>query len=102
MYTQNKNNSFNRLNTAKRLLTSLPILLLTAPNIAFAQQKTALTLSVTVNSNRDGAIQADDVLTLREAIAIANGNLPLEQLSTVEKSLVSTANQSRIEFNLPP
>jgi outer membrane protein OmpA-like peptidoglycan-associated protein len=102
MYTLLKNNYFNRLNAAKSLLTSLPILLLTAPNIAFAQQQTALSLSVTVNSNRDGEIQADDALTLREAIAIANGNLPLEQLSTVEKSLVSTANQSRIEFNLPP
>ena len=87
----------------KRLLTSLPVLLLTAPNIAFAQQNTALSLSVTVNSNQDGAIQADGNLTLREAIAIVNGNLPLEQLSSAEKSLVSNeSSQSRINFNLPP
>ncbi|MEM6752533.1 MAG: OmpA family protein [Cyanobacteria bacterium P01_C01_bin.38] len=85
----------------KRLLTSLPILLLTSPNIAFAQP-TALSLSVTVNSDRDGAIQADDALTLREAIAIVNGNLPIEQLSSVEKSLVSSgSSQSQINFNLP-
>ena len=87
----------------KRLLTSLPVLLLTAPNIAFAQQNTALSLSVTVNSNQDGAIQADDALTLREAIAIVNGNLPLEKLSAAEKSLVSSgSSQSRISFQLPP
>ena len=77
--------------------------MLTAPNIAFAQQNTALSLSVTVNSNQDGEIQADNALTLREAIAIVNGNLPLEQLSTAEKSLVSTgSSQSRISFQLPP
>ena len=87
----------------KRLLASLPALLLTTPNIAFAQPNTGLSLSVTVNSNRDAAIQADDNLTLREAIAIVNGNLSLEQLSTAEKSLVSTgSSQSQINFNLPP
>ncbi|MEM7580698.1 MAG: right-handed parallel beta-helix repeat-containing protein, partial [Cyanobacteria bacterium P01_A01_bin.80] len=87
----------------KRLLASLPVLLLTAPNIAFAQQNTALSVSVVVNSNQDGAIQADNSLTLREAVAIVNGNLPLEQLSAAEKSLVSTgSSQSRIAFNLPP
>ncbi|MGF1672950.1 MAG: OmpA family protein [Rivularia sp. (in: cyanobacteria)] len=87
-----------------RLLGIISILLLITPNIAFAQPATtALTLRVVVNSNQDGAIQADDILTLREAIAIVNGNLSLEQLSPVEKSLVSsTGNQSRIEFNLPP
>ncbi|MEO1431818.1 MAG: OmpA family protein [Cyanobacteria bacterium J06633_8] len=103
MYKKNRKTSFDLSNAAKRLLTTLPVLLLTAPNIAFAQPTTALSLSVTVNSNQDGAIQADDALTLREAIAIVNGNLPLEQLSAVEKSLVSTgSSQSRISFQLPP
>ncbi|MGB3651860.1 MAG: OmpA family protein [Rivularia sp. (in: cyanobacteria)] len=103
MYKNNTKNPFDKLNLAKRLLTSLPVLLLTAPNIAFAQQNTALSLSVTVNSNQDGAIQADDALTLREAIAIVNGNLPIEQLSSAEKSLVSsTGNQAEIKFNLLP
>ncbi|MEO0684305.1 MAG: hypothetical protein AAFY76_04440, partial [Cyanobacteria bacterium J06649_11] len=87
----------------KRLLTSLPVLLLTTPNIAFAQPNTALSLSVTVNSNQDGEIQADANLTLREAISIVNGSLSLEKLSTAEKSLVSSgSNQSEIKFNLPP
>ncbi|MBV6628220.1 MAG: OmpA family protein [Rivularia sp. (in: Bacteria)] len=86
----------------KRLLTNLPILLLTTPNIAFAQSNTALSLSVTVNSNQDGAIEADSNLTLREAISIVNGSLSLEQLSNAEKSLVSSgSNQSEIKFNLP-
>ncbi|MGB3758974.1 MAG: OmpA family protein [Rivularia sp. (in: cyanobacteria)] len=103
MYKKNKEKTFDKLNLAKRLLTSLPVLLLTAPNIAFAQQNTALSLSVTVNSNQDGEIQADNALTLREAIAIVNGNLPLEQLSAAEKSLVSSrSSQSRISFQLPP
>ncbi len=103
MYKNNRKNPFDKLNLAKRLLTSLPVLLLTAPNIAFAQQNTALSLSVTVNSNQDGVIQADGNLTLREAIAIVNGNLSLEQLSAAEKSLVSsTGNQAEIKFNLLP
>ncbi len=103
MYKNTKKNSFEKFNAAKRLLISLPVLLLTAPNIAFAQPTTALSLSVTVNSNQDGSIQADDKLTLREAIAIVNGNLSVEKLSAAEKSLVSSGNnQSRIEFNLAP
>ena len=103
MYKKNRKNSFEKFNAAKRLLTSLPVLLLTAPNIAFAQPATALSLNVTVNSNQDGAIQADDALTLREAIAIVNGNLSVEKLSAVEKSLVSSGSDgSRIEFNLAP
>ena len=102
MYKKDKRN-LDKFKVAKRLLTSLPVLLLTAPNIAFAQQNTALSLSVTVNSNQDGEIQADNALTLREAIAIVNGNLPIEQLSSAEKSLVSsTGNQAEIKFNLLP
>lgn len=87
----------------KPLLTSVPILLLTTPNIALTQTTTASKLRVVVNSNQDGTIKADDALTLREAIAIVNGTLPLEKLSAVEKSLVSSSssNQSRITFQLP-
>ena len=102
MYKNNRTN-LDKFKVTKRLLISVPVLLLTAPNIAFAQQNTALSLSVTVNNNQDGAIQADDALTLREAIAIVNGNLPLEKLSAAEKSLVSSrSSQSQINFNLPP
>ena len=65
---------------------------------------------VVVNSNEDGAIKADNALTLREAIEIVNGTLLVNKLSNAERSLVetlqcnvSTDNQCspRIEFNLP-
>ncbi|MBD2577137.1 right-handed parallel beta-helix repeat-containing protein [Oscillatoria sp. FACHB-1406] len=58
-------------------------------------------LEVRVNSNRD-RVAADEELTLREAIAILNGALPLEELSNSEQALVTPANGSRISFNLPP
>lgn len=61
-------------------------------------------LEIVVNSNQDGEIQADNSLTLREAIALVNGDLSLEKLSTAEKALVKTLssdNSSRIAFNLP-
>ena len=61
-------------------------------------------LRITVNSNQDGPILPDAGLTLREAIEIANGDLPLERLSQAEKLQVASAsgNSSRIEFDLPP
>ncbi|MGD1875113.1 MAG: OmpA family protein [Mastigocoleus sp.] len=60
-------------------------------------------VKIVVNSTMDGEIQADGELTLREAIEIANGKLPVEQLSTLEQTLVQPVNSggSRIEFNLP-
>ena len=60
---------------------------------------------VVVNSNQDGAIQPDEALTLREAIAIVNGQLSIDRLSDAEKALVkplTPGTPSRIEFNLPP
>ncbi|MEL6459145.1 MAG: OmpA family protein [Cyanobacteria bacterium J06621_15] len=110
MYNKARKNPFYQFKQSgkfpvniKRLLISLPILLLTTPNIASAQPNTGLSLSVTVNSNQDGGIQPDNSLTLREAISIVNGSLSLEQLSATEKSLVSsTNNQSEIKFSLPP
>jgi parallel beta-helix repeat protein len=60
-------------------------------------------LLVVVNSNQDGEIRADEAMTLREAIAIVNGTLPIEQLSGAEKAQVKISRDvSRIEFNLPP
>jgi outer membrane protein OmpA-like peptidoglycan-associated protein len=60
-------------------------------------------LRVVVNSNQDGNVQADNQLTLREAVELVNGTLKLEQLSTSEKAQVQpeTGGGSRIEFNLP-
>jgi len=61
-------------------------------------------LRVVVTNNQDGEIQPDNALTLREAISIVNGELPLERLSETERNNVSSAtgNRSQIEFNLPP
>ncbi len=57
-------------------------------------------LRLVVNSNQD-IIQSDAVLTLREAISIVNGVLPIEKLSDAEKSQLSPASRFSIEFNLP-
>ena len=55
----------------------------------------------TVNSNAD-EIKADNGLTLREAIALINGELKLENLSSAERSQVTPASDaSTIGFNLP-
>jgi hypothetical protein len=63
-----------------------------------------LPVKVVVNSDRDGAISADNFLTLREAIEIVNGTLSQDKLSSAEQKLVQplkTPGTSRIEFNLP-
>jgi outer membrane protein OmpA-like peptidoglycan-associated protein len=60
-------------------------------------------MQITVNSHRD-EIKADNDLTLREAIAILNGDLKLEQLSPAERKQIQdiTPNsRNRIEFQLP-
>ena len=60
---------------------------------------------IVVNSNKDGTILADEDLTLREAIAFANGSLSLEELSEAERRQVTRVPQGErtaIEFNLPP
>jgi outer membrane protein OmpA-like peptidoglycan-associated protein len=60
-------------------------------------------LKITVNSNQD-TIAADDGLTLREAIALANGKLSPDQLSSAEQAQVQPGGDgtTRIEFSLPP
>ncbi len=59
-------------------------------------------LKIIVNSDRD-TITADSGLTLREAIALTNGDLKLDRLSPQERAQVQEIGtaQSRIEFNLP-
>jgi len=61
-------------------------------------------LRVIVNSNQDGPIQSDTVLTLREAIAIVNGSLSLDKLSSSQRAQVKviSGTSSHIEFHLPP
>ena len=48
----------------------------------------AAALQIVVNSAQDGPIQPDDQLTLREAIALAQGSLTLDQLSPAEAAQV--------------
>ncbi|MEO0802133.1 MAG: OmpA family protein [Cyanobacteria bacterium J06642_2] len=88
------------------------------PSVAIAQSEPAPSslppLRVVVNSTQDGPVEADDALTLREAIEIAHGRLSLDDLSPAERTQVSAAGEaekvslyenevvSRIEFDLPP
>ncbi len=59
-------------------------------------------MQVSVNSPTDGPVQADAVLTLREAIEILNGTLPLTALSTAEQQrVIPSADRSVIRFDLP-
>jgi hypothetical protein len=65
----------------------------------------AESLEIEVNSNED-MIQADEVITLREAIEIVNGSLPINTLSEIERiqinSIENQINQlPKITFNLP-
>ncbi|MEL6260922.1 MAG: OmpA family protein [Cyanobacteria bacterium J06631_12] len=57
-------------------------------------------LTVTVNSDLDGPITPDESLTLREAIEIVNGTLPIVALSRTEAALIRPNDSDRIEFAL--
>ena len=58
-------------------------------------------LQVIVTSAQDGPVEADSGLTLREAIALTNGDLSRERLSPQEAALVQEAEQPQILFRLP-
>lgn len=85
----------------KNLLFYLTLLSGFLPLVALAQTPPAL--RVVVNSNQDGPVNSDGGLTLREAIALVNGGLSLNQLSDAEKAQVTplATGGSLIEFNLP-
>ncbi|MBF2062813.1 MAG: OmpA family protein [Calothrix sp. C42_A2020_038] len=87
-------------NTKQRLtLFILPYFILAFPNTATAQTPNPIT--ITVNSNQD-EIKPDENLTLREAIALTNGTLSIDELSESEKALIQSASEnSQIQFNLP-
>ena len=84
------------------LPTVLPILSVHAQTAAAAAPR----LRVLVNSAQDGPIAPDQGLTLREAIALTNGELSVDRLSPQEAAQVQpaepSAEQSHIGFNLPP
>jgi outer membrane protein OmpA-like peptidoglycan-associated protein len=76
----------------------------TQPTSQSSNKSTFPSLQIRVNSNADGQIMPDDRLTLREAIAVANGTLKLEKLSAAERDNItpSTLTGSQIQFALPP
>lgn len=72
------------------------------PTVSWGQATHLDFFSITVNSPSDGNIQSDQVITLREAIEIANGTLPFTELSEAEQQLVvPQRSNSKILFNLP-
>jgi outer membrane protein OmpA-like peptidoglycan-associated protein len=84
------------------ILLTISVLLIAHPLQAASEPAPAL--RAIVNSNQDGPVQADDALTLREAIELVNGTLSLDKLSAAEKAQVEqlgTGTASRIDFNLP-
>ena len=76
------------------LAVTLPL----AASSAQAQETTPY--SVIVNSATDGAVRPDDALTLREAIEVINGTLPIAELSTAERARVTPATSPAINFSL--
>jgi hypothetical protein len=71
------------------------------PMMVQAQAPVPAALKAVVNSNLDGPIQPDESFTLREAIALHNGALPLAALSAAEREQVSEGTLPTIEFDLP-
>ncbi|MCX5984845.1 MAG: OmpA family protein [Nostocales cyanobacterium LacPavin_0920_SED1_MAG_38_18] len=96
-----KNHNKLRRQKLSKLLNFLTLLLILLPLTALAQTSDK-GLKIVVNGNQDGAIIADDVLTLREAISLVNGSLKIEQLSNIEKAQITPSQYSQISFNLPP
>ena len=70
--------------------------------VAGAQSRPITPLRIMINSAEDGSIQPDGNLTLREAIALTNGELSADRLSPQEQKLVQAASHAEILFDLPP
>ena len=71
------------------------------PAVGWGQVTSPPSVRVTVNSPADGPVQADSAMTLREAIALINGTLPLSALSAAEQQLITGQPSSEIRFDLP-
>ena len=86
------------------LLTACGLLsALLLPTISWAQvANRPAPVIVTVNSPADGPLLADAQLTLREAIEITNGTLPVSALSSAEQQQVRPGSTGfEILFDLP-
>ena len=92
-----------RLSTQVSKLVGTVTLAATLPLMAneLAAQPATTPYSIIVNSASDGEIRPDDELTLREAIEIVNGTLPVTALSRAEQARVTPAASPTINFNLP-
>ena len=89
------------LSASVPLASAQPTVPIPVPSPAAASVPTPPPLvNITVNSDLDGPILPDQVLTLREAIEIANGTLPLAALSAGEAALVRPAASPQIGFLL--
>ncbi|MEM1238563.1 MAG: OmpA family protein [Cyanobacteria bacterium P01_H01_bin.26] len=72
----------------------------TLPLMTQAAGVAATPYAVVVNAATDGAIRPDDALTLREAIGVVNGTLPVSSLSPAEQAQVTPATSPSIGFGL--
>ncbi len=90
------------------LMLKIPFILIwlimgAMPSFATENNLPLNSFKATVNGTKD-TIEPDDVLTMREAIALINGTLDINSLSTQERNQVQSLNSnefSKIEFNLP-
>jgi len=101
----------NLVNSLK-LLGSVPLMAIAMISIAMETAQAEVPLrpaseqgfDIIVNSELDGPITPDAVLTLREAIALTNGDIMLETLSDMERSqvvILPGVSGSIITFALP-
>ncbi|MGB3291382.1 MAG: OmpA family protein [Phormidesmis sp.] len=85
----------------RMLATGSVLSALLLPAVGWSQVASPSLVQVTVNSPGDGPVQADAVITLREAIALINGTLPRSALSAAEQQLVIEQSTPEIRFDLP-
>ncbi|MEM9805343.1 MAG: OmpA family protein [Cyanobacteria bacterium P01_D01_bin.56] len=82
-------------------LVGTAVLAMTLPLGAQKAMAQAVTpYAVIVNSATDGEVRPDDALTLREAIEVINGTLPVTELSVAERARVTPAPSPVINFSL--
>ena len=89
----------SKLVGAATLAVTLP-LTAQALNAGMAMAQEITPYSVIVNSANDGEVRPDDALTLREAILVVNGTLPVDALSAAERARVTPAASPVINFSL--
>jgi outer membrane protein OmpA-like peptidoglycan-associated protein len=101
--------SIFKLILRSNLIGSVSLIAIFTNAFTFEHQAIANTINkkyahyqITVNTNADGDIKADQELTLREALEITNGSLNLDLLTDRERAQVKSTNNknSQISFDL--